>query len=132
MLQVCLPPTLLAILIVIIVGAEEALSAPSTQDHGMPGPTVPIPAEPASLWNATEKPGGVFTGHKNGVDEDSLLALLLEDSPNPNGSLPSHAFESASPATPRFQSKPSAYASSVSPALLLFKLCLLSLHCATS
>lgn len=130
MLQVCLSPKFLAILIVIIVGAEEALSAPSTQDHGMPGPTVPIPAEPSSVWNATEKPGGVFTGHKDGVDEDSLLALLLEDSPS--GSLPSHAFESASPATPRFQSKPSAYASSVSPALLLFKLCLLSLHCVTS
>lgn len=101
-------------------GAEEALSAPSTQDHGMPGPTVPIPAEPSSVWNATEKPGGVFTGHKDGVDEDSLLALLLEDSPS--GSLPSHAFESASPATPRFQSKPSAYASSCPTGRITFKL----------
>jgi hypothetical protein len=110
----------------IIAGAQEALSAPTTQDHGMPGSNVLVPAEPALLWNSTEKPGGGFNGHKNGVDEDSLLALLLEDSPNANESLPSHGFESASPATPRFSNKPSAYASSVSPAVFLSNVCLLS------
>lgn len=84
----------------------------------MPGPNVPVPAESALLWNSTEKPGCAFNGHKCGVDEDSLLALLLEDSPNVNESLPSHGFDSGAPVTPRFSNKPSAYASSVSPAVL--------------
>jgi hypothetical protein len=102
-------------------GAQEALSAPSTQDFDVPDSNVPVPAEPALLWNSTEKPGGVFNGQKSGVDEDSLLALLLEDSPNVNESLPSHGFESASRATPRFD-KPTAYASSCPTGRISFKL----------
>jgi hypothetical protein len=79
--------------LVIIAGAQEALSAPTTkQQHGTSGLVVPATVE------------------------------LLEDSPNANESLLSHGFESASPLPPRLQqgNKPSAYASSVSSAVFAY------------
>lgn len=126
------PPTSITALIyhVIIAGAQEALSAPTTRQYDTPGTNVPVPAESAPLWTSPEKLGGAFNGHKSGVDEDSLLALLLEDSPNVDESLPSHGFESATPVPSRFQqvNKPSAYASVVSAVVFLFRnLCPLTL-----
>jgi hypothetical protein len=109
--------------LVIIAGAQEALSAPTTkQQHGTSGLVVPATVESAPQWSSQEKLGGAFNGLKSGVDEDSLLALLLEDSPNANESLLSHGFESASPLPPRLQqgNKPSAYASSVSSAVFAY------------
>ncbi|KAG0591511.1 hypothetical protein M758_1G177100 [Ceratodon purpureus] len=105
-------------------GAQEALSAPTTKQFGTSGLDVPVTVESAPLWNSEEKVGGAFNGHKIGVDEDSLLALLLEDTPTVNESLPSHGFESASPVPSRFQqaSKPSAYASSCPTGRMSFKL----------
>ena len=95
-------------------GAQEALSAPTTKQFGTSGLDVPVSAESAPVWNPQEKPGGAFNGHKGGVDEESLLALLLEDSPNVNESLPSHCFESPSL---HQANKQSPYASSVSSAV---------------
>lgn len=106
----------------ITAGAQEALSAPRSKEYTMPGPNVSGIAESAPLWNSTETPGGVSNGHKSGVDEDSLLALLLEDSPNVDERLPSRGFESTSPIPPRSSKKPSAYASSVGCALSRFNL----------
>nr|XP_024372071.1 squamosa promoter-binding-like protein 9 isoform X2 [Physcomitrium patens] len=103
-------------------GAQEALSAPRSKEYTMPGPNVSGIAESAPLWNSTETPGGVSNGHKSGVDEDSLLALLLEDSPNVDERLPSRGFESTSPIPPRSSKKPSAYASSHPTARISFKL----------
>jgi hypothetical protein len=72
---------------VIVAGAREALSAPTTRQYGSPDLNVPVPAESGPLWNSQEKLDGAFNGHKSGVHEGSLPRFLLEDSPNVNGSL---------------------------------------------
>jgi hypothetical protein len=128
---------------VIVAGAREALSAPTTRQYGSPDLNVPVPAESGPLWNSQDKLDGAFNGHKSGVHEGSLPRFLLEDSPNVNGSLlrflledspnvydslPSHGFAWASPVPPRFQqtNEPTA-AFLVSSKMFLFYLCILTL-----
>lgn len=71
------------------------------------------PVESYQIWDSSLRTRSPSDRLKGGVDEDSLLALLMEDTPNGGDSVPPQSLSLVSPMPPRPPSKRNTYTSSV-------------------
>lgn len=81
--------------------------------YDIPETQILLPVESDQIWDSSLRSHSPSDGLKGGVDEDSLLALLMEDTPNGGDSLPPQSFGLVSPMPPRPPIKRNTYTSSV-------------------